>query len=480
MDKAKVVTDSIVIYIGSAIKSLRGLIFIPVIIACVGIDNYGAFIQIIINSQVVAPCCTLALGMCFLRFSSKYNENEIGLLSRDYWTVISTSILTSSLGAFVVYILSPYFSKFLLGGQHTGLIRLSSVLVITNVIWTQNNKYLKARKQFKLFSLFDFLYLLIPYLAFVVTILQMKDFSYGFIVFVIMKSGVILFIFLTIAFKLKLARPSIRVLKTFLKYSWTLPLSEVSGGLLSKVDRYFIGYFLGPAYTGIYQVVYTIVSLMQTISKPFNNYLMTYMPIIWDRGNTNRVVNQVKEILIYYLATVTITLVVLTFYADDLIVYLLKKNVPQVLELELLIFITGLGIISYGASSIMSVIIRCCKKNHVDLKFQSISLVINIILNFTLIPGFGLVGAGLATLISYTLYVVLISCFFGVDIDRVLLFKMLKILLSGLAVSWLYLNVESGSLLDVFLYIFIGLSMYAMLMFIMQTFTVRELRRRFF
>jgi O-antigen/teichoic acid export membrane protein len=265
----------------------------------------------------------------------------------------------------------------------------------------------------------------------------------------------------------------------FFKYSWSLPLNEIAGNLLGKSDRYFIAYFMGPAMVGVYHIAYMIVSLMGGIAKPLNNYLMVYMPKIWDRGNRRRVMDHVKDSMAYYLVAVVFVLVILTFYADDILLLLLGKHLPPVRHFGALIFITGIGIISNGLISIMIVIVRCTEKNFIGLMLQCTGLVVNISLNSLLIPFWGLIGAGAATFAAYTVNMILISRYFNLAVDRIFYLKLLKIVLAGGAVALLLANIDAMTFFRVCVNIALAGALYLLMIFLSKGFTLAELKNRF-
>ena len=95
VSKKKVISDSIFLSTGDLLIRLKGIVFIPIIISSVGLANYGAFVQILINVSLIVPFCTLELGMGFYRYTSKYDETDVKKLSRDYWTVFITIFILS-------------------------------------------------------------------------------------------------------------------------------------------------------------------------------------------------------------------------------------------------------------------------------------------------------------------------------------------------------------------------------------------------
>ena len=479
MTKKKIISDSIFIYAGSLIKNLRGLIFLPLVIGAIGVADYGAFVQIIINTQIISPLCTMALGMGFLRYTSQYEKHETVKISRDYWTIMAASTAFALLGAMMIYLISPLISSHVLSGKYLNALRLSSLLVISNVTWTQNNKFLKSQKRFKLFTIFDLLYNLCPYLGFVAGLIMAGNLFSGLLVYVIFKLGLSAFVFISNAGRLKIIFPSMHVFKKFIKYSWALSLSEISGGLLAKADRYFIGYFMGPAAIGVYNIVYSVLSLISELNRPFNNYFSVYMPGVWDRGNIKRVKGQLKEGVICYLSAGTILLVILSFYTEPLLMFFLGKKFPGIENFNLLMTVTGAGIMAYGITGIQAVIIRCSNRNHYSLLFQAAALMVNMLLNLLLIPAYGVTGAGAATFVSYIMLAGLNNYFFSIDINRLFVIKLMKPVFCGLAVALLFMNLTADNPSQLARNIMAGLLLYAFLIFITGAIPLYELKKRF-
>jgi len=190
--KKKVISDSIFLSLGDIILRSKGIIFIPIILSTVGIANYGAFIQILINISMIIPFCTLELGMGFYRYSSKYEETEIEKQSRDYWTVFTAVFILSLFGGVLIYLLSPIISKNILAGSSLNSLRLSSLFVVNAGLNYVNSKYIQSRKKFKLYSVYNLFYQFLPYLGFVVGILVRSEIFFGLLLYLIIQSALML------------------------------------------------------------------------------------------------------------------------------------------------------------------------------------------------------------------------------------------------------------------------------------------------
>jgi len=102
--------------------------------------------------------------------------------------------------------------------------------------------------------------------------------------FIIIQGVMVGLLIIINAAELKFIRPSIVIFKQFIKYTWPMPFSEITGGLLNKIDRYFIGFFFGTSAIGVYNIAFNIANLLYELTKPFILYFAVYMPKLWDKG----------------------------------------------------------------------------------------------------------------------------------------------------------------------------------------------------
>ena len=421
--KRKVISDSLFLSAGDLLLRLRGIIFFPIIISRVGLESYSAFVQILINVWMIRPFCTLALGMGFYRYTSKYDETEVEKLSRDYWTVLTAIFVLSLFGALAVYLLSPIISKYILAGGSLNSLRLSSLFVVNGGLNYVDMRYIQGRKKFKLFSVYNIFYELMPRLGFVAGIMLRSEIFFGFLLYLIIQSALMLSLKVYVMKGLNLPRPSIKMLKHFLRYSWALLFSDLTATLLSRADRYFIGYFLGPAAIGVYHIAYSVCSLLRSFSIPFNEYFGTYLPKVWDEGKRDRVREQLKEGLLYYLIISVGGLAGMAFLLKPGVKLILGKALSTIANFEWLVLVIGLGMLAFGTTKFFYHLTKYREQNYLQLIFQSISVVLNIGLNYFLVKEYGIIGAGIAAFVGYLAIVIMCIYYLDMNLDLRFLYE---------------------------------------------------------
>ncbi|MCB9205231.1 MAG: oligosaccharide flippase family protein [Flavobacteriales bacterium] len=419
-ENRKILSDSIFLTVGNYLMKLKGLIFMPVIISSVGLANYGIFVQIFVNLSMISPFCTLALGESFKRFTSKYAADDTTALSNDFWTVIIPSFLMALIGATILFFTSPIICEFLFKSITDDVLwatRISSVMIVERVLWEQLNKYLLARKKFKQNTVLTLLYAFVPYLGLVAGFVFYESLTYAVSFFLMLEAMFMVFLFFRVAKGLSFQIPRLATLKKFLNYSWALIFTQFESGILAKVDRYFISYFLGPAAVGIYNVIYSVVSFLDDLSLPFRRYYASYLPVIWDSGETDKALNQVRLGIRYYFVISWLGLVALTMALEPLLTLVLNKESPNLEHFEWIVFITGVGIIAEGGIRLFYQVINMQKRNAYQVIFQFLAVLVNVGLNFVLVPKWGLFGAGFATFVSYVFILLITAKYFSIGAD---------------------------------------------------------------
>ena len=188
-----------------------------------------------------------------------------------------------------------------------------------------------------------------------------------------------------------------------LSYSYPIVFITLGFIALTEIDTVMIGYFLGGSEVGIYAVAKQIIIKLPHLSVALS---MGIMPIFAKLNEENKLqlkkkfFNLFKIVLVIY----GMTSVAILFISPLLIPFIFgTEYTKSVLPLQILI----VYLFCFSASIIMSSFLDYTGKAKKRAYNISFTMVLNILLNLTLIPKFGATGAALATSISYLPYVVL-------------------------------------------------------------------------
>jgi O-antigen/teichoic acid export membrane protein len=184
-----------------------------------------------------------------------------------------------------------------------------------------------------------------------------------------------------------------RVPRELLLYSLPRGFSEVVASVLLRVDLWMVLFLLGPANAGIYAVMLTLSNGLRTIRQSFNPILL---PIVAGMSE-ERLKTDLKPVFSYCVGKVTAIQIVIGFFIvlfpDKILMIAGKDFIVQPATLGILLFANLLG----GFFGMAGPTLNGMGKSFFTLKLDTVSLAVALILNYMLIPHFGLIGAALST-----------------------------------------------------------------------------------
>lgn len=193
-------------------------------------------------------------------------------------------------------------------------------------------------------------------------------------------------------------------LREMLAFSTPLVFSGVAVWVSLYIDRLMINHFLSIDEVGLYGIGYRLASIAGLVMVGFQGALTPLVYTHYRKADTPR---QLARIFRFFLVFALMVFLGLSLFATDIlrvmttppfyggaavVVYLL----PAMLLANMYIFAPGIGI---------------AKRTHYFIWINTGGALLNIALNYSLIPLLGIVGAALATMLSYltvfTAYMVL-------------------------------------------------------------------------
>jgi O-antigen/teichoic acid export membrane protein len=189
------------------------------------------------------------------------------------------------------------------------------------------------------------------------------------------------------------------------RYAWPLALGNMAMWGLRLSDRYLIGAFRSRVEVGVYSAVYNISS--KSIDILVAVFLLSLGPLVINtferlgrRATQQAMYSTTRVFLIVCLPAV----VGLTALAGPFVAAL--TDAPYHAGSQVVGFVV-LSSFAYGLSQIASVGLLLAKRTGRIAANQILAVLVNLGLNFILIPRYGFVAAGITTLIGYLTLVVL-------------------------------------------------------------------------
>lgn len=187
-----------------------------------------------------------------------------------------------------------------------------------------------------------------------------------------------------------------------LKFSFPLMLTGVVSTLLNSVNRFILGFIGKPDDVGLFSLASNISGIITfVLISPFQ---LAFNAIFWQKlKDSNAARFFTKSVTYSFLLYVWGALVISLLIPYIIKVYIPTK--PAYWDAQNLVSILSMSLVFYGMLTISYMSYHQAKRNDLIFYFQSGALILNIILNYILIPLMGMYGAALATLFSFFILV---------------------------------------------------------------------------
>ncbi len=210
-----------------------------------------------------------------------------------------------------------------------------------------------------------------------------------------------IFIFSDIGFKI----PKFHKIKEYLSFSLPNIPSNLSFWIVESSDRILIGILLGTTYVGYYAPSYALGTVITMFSSPLYVLLFPVLSNYYDKNEISTIKTILKYTLKYFLALAIPSVFILSILSKIILIILTTPEIA--LNGYLVIPFVALSTLLAGLCIIISQVIILEKKTKIIGSIWIIAAIINFVINLTIIPLFGILGAAFATLISYTAVLVL-------------------------------------------------------------------------
>ncbi|MDY7224219.1 lipopolysaccharide biosynthesis protein [Halalkalibacterium halodurans] len=355
-------------------------------------DDYGFFSLFTTSISIVTVILFNFMITTVLRFYRvKKEENQ-------HVTFFSTFLLTSFLITVIVFLVTSVFI-----GMKIGLLFSISLLVSVFLSFYLNQ--MRSTDKHLTFNLFK---AIIPSLnvLFVLYLTYSNNLNMWTVIFAMyipMSIVVVIYTVKTIKKSEIKFKYNIRELSNAASYGFPLALAAMLNTVISGIDRYIINFHLNNHSVGIYSFAYRIAELsMINLTLVIILALYPQLIKIHDTQGRARAEHTLNEYLKLHII-ITIPFVILVwFYGEEIISLIFHDYVDSAKILKYMILGAFLLSLSYYTNKSFEL----TKTNMIMVRLLALAALVNIILTWFLVPYYHLMGAIIATFVSYFVYVV--------------------------------------------------------------------------
>ena len=391
----KLANNTIIFAIGTFGTKLLNFLLIRLYTGCMSAEGYGAAELLLQTVNMLYPILTFSMADAVIRFGM---ENTY-----DKRQVYTTAIVSTVIGLGMFALLSPVLNLTDMYKDYGFLLYVSCYFSCMRQI-AQN--FVRAKGYVKLFAADGIFTTFIIVLCNVIFLVVLDMGVTGYMLSIII-SDAVSFLLLTLIASLHkyldISYFSKKLFKEMLKYSAPLIPTYVLWWITSASDRWFVISLCGEDVNGIYSAAYKIPSLLMMFTTLF--YQAWQMSAIENRDDSGlakfytKIYGAYSSLLMIAAAGVIMLVKPLTYMLVDNDP---SKNFTYAYHYTPILVI---AMIFQCLCQFTSSVYNVKKKSMNSMLTSLIAAVVNIALNFILIPDYGAYGAAIATAAAYA------SCF---------------------------------------------------------------------
>jgi len=384
------------------VPSLVGMIAIPIVTRLFPPADYGNYVLVIATVSVLTTIVGW-LSMSIIRFYPACERD--GRLPELYGTVIKWLLISViTLAAFFSGVIFAARAK--LGNQLYYLMLIGTLVFVLNATFQTLQHFLRAKRQVGWYSSFS-IWQSVAGLGIGIALVMAFRFNVEGLLW-----GSVLNTVVVVPLLWKLAirggswqtGVSIDLTKEMAKYGFPLVVANLAAWILSLSDRYILEVFRGAHEVGIYSASYAISE--KSILLLASLFMLASGPIgmnIWEKEGEKKSQEFVSKLTRYYLLICLPAVVGLSVLARPGIDVL---TAPEYYQGFRIVPLVALGGFFLGLQQRFQAGLAFHKRTNLIMIGIITSGLLNLGLNFLLVPRYGYMAAAVTTVISYAVLLV--------------------------------------------------------------------------
>lgn len=393
IEAIKTLSKHSVIYgLGGVLNKLLAFVLLPIYTRYLTPADYGILSLLLVTGSVAFIIVQLGLGSALFREVIYCETDEkVATSTALYFLVVQALVL---FGGLVVFS-SPLSVLIFNTTTYAYLLRLVFLTGLFQVIGVIFMARLRIREQAALYSAFSVAWFLVGAGLNIYFIVILRQGVGGLITAGLIQAGLfamIYLIFLIPDMRPVLAKP---ILRSMLLFGIPMVPAGLADLVMVSADRYFLQHYFTTTEVGLYSLGYTIGMVMNLVVWSVQLAWPAQMFTIAKQPDAER---QFSRILTYYVLVLGFFFLALSLLARELLVVM---TTPAFYGAAAIVPLVALSYLLYGVRYMTNTALPTRNKmQYVPIIIIGTAL-LNLGLNYLLIPSYGMMGAAWATAISY-------------------------------------------------------------------------------
>jgi len=395
----KLTTDVIFQFALNLSAKIKGVVFIPIIASGLSVGAYGAYMQLLAVTSILTIISGFNLESGFINHSQKENVSPSSL----YYSILVFSLIIGGLSSIIVSINANLISDLTLNtSKYSYVYNYGSLLVPIGLMSKMSMSYYRSQMRIKTGAVLRAIrdYFTIIAVALLVYLFDIN--LYGVVITIVLVellySSILQYL---VIMKIGISKPKFSRLTNVFRYSLWLTVSTLASQLSTRADRLLLGFFIGSSAVGIYSIAYGIGSAILLLIGPIRNTFFPEFSRLLANGREELVQEYTFTGVRYFLTFAVPGVVGLWLVSGEL--FRLLSSYTDYTRPDLVIVTIAIGILLLGLDKLHGIVLIAGKNTKSVAIVRSTASFCNILLNLYLIPIMGVLGAAIATAITYGL-----------------------------------------------------------------------------
>ncbi len=467
LEKIKELTKDTAIYgISTMVGRFLNFLLVPFYTHVFSSSNYGVISNIYATIGILNILFIYGMDASYLRYAAKIEVgDERDNFSTPFLMVFFTSIIFSII---ILLLRFPILNVLEIPGTYVYLIYLTAPILLIDSLTAIPFIKLRIERKAKKFASFKIINILVNVFLNLFLILKLKWGIEAVLISNIAASFTSLILLIpTISGKLKFTINK-ELMKRLLKFGLPYFPAGLASMLVQGIDRPILSHLTDLSTVGIYNACYKLGIFMMLF---VNMFQFAWQPFFLQNADEKNAKELFAKVLTYFTLIGSIVLIFLSLFINDIVTVkifgksLIAASYWSGLSIVPIIL---LGYLFNGIYVVFTAGIYIKEKSIYVPFITGIGALINIVVNFSLIPSMGMMGAAFATLASYIFiaagFFIVTQKFYKINYEYGKMIKIffLILIIGGIFYSLMY----SGNLLFIYKVILLGIFLLSITFFV--------------
>ncbi len=411
----KLVKHSSIYSIGNLSGHILSFLLLPVYTRLLTAEEYGILALISVFRTILQRILNLGTQSSVVKvyFEVDSDDAQREVISTAFYSVIIFSLFSIA----ILWLLKDKLSVLLFSSNSfSPLFTFALLASLFYIITTIPLAVFRAKGKALSYSIFAFLVLALGITFNIIFVIILRENVRGVLRSAFLSQAIVFFIVLIVFWKNLIPKFRVKYLMRMLTFGLPLVPSALSLWILTLLDRYFLRLFSSLDVVGVYSLGYKIATIMNMlVIIPFS---MAWSPLMlrWQKHkNAKELYGKVFK---YFGIFGFFILLVLSVFSREIIMIM---TTPVYYDAHRVVYLIVLSYLFHGFYMIFTTGCTLVRRTYFFAIATAVAAIMNTILNLLLIPHFGMMGAAVATVISYFAMMVIMYFFskkyYRIDFD---------------------------------------------------------------